>query len=183
MNTVAASNAHVQPITRADRKRIEFFHLHVDASIPAAEAPAAPVMTSTPDDDARQPEFFGTDELIGVPAEIIEGEDSWDAWDDGQDFPWSIGPEPSSIDLTPFAPGLPADDESAVGPVVEVRVVDQPRGSIESEGPRLSWDFRAYATRWESDQAAAMFAPPARRRAYPNGTGMSDTDVHSRGIC
>lgn len=60
--------------------------------------------TVTPDPDQVEdsgPEpFHGTSELIGTPASEIEPADEAD-WDDA--FQWVIGPEPSGIDLTPFA--------------------------------------------------------------------------------
>lgn len=183
--TAPAANASFPPITRADLARAAMWKLKL---------PAAPMAV----------------EPIPCPDEDLEDEGpawTWDAWTDADI--WELGPETpagwSEIEADEVT-ALAADDEAACGPAMEwvevtpfvsvlrstaptriywPREADGPRALIEAEGARPE-AFEPYVpTRWEDDQAVALFARPSRRPARPvyTGTGITDEDLYRQGAC
>lgn len=160
------------PITKADLAAARMWGIKLPSGAPmAVEAPAP-----APDD----PEDDG-------PAW------TWPAWTDSD--VWTITEtEPAPLQADDESMTGPADAWVNVTPFVAVRTTttpartdsrpDAPRGRIEAEGPRESWDFGFAPTKYEADQASRLFAPPRRLPArLPACDPVSDRDVHPRGVC
>jgi hypothetical protein len=163
------------PITKADLARARMFGLRLPAAPLADEASAA----------VADP----------APAPVDQEDDgpawTWPAWTDTD--VWTITePEPAPLQSDDESMAGPADAWVRITPFVAVRATttpdrtdsrpDSPRGLIELEGPRPTVEDWYIPTKWESDQASRLFAPPARKPRY-TGTGMTDSDVAPRGVC